>query len=114
MYVENKETGEARVGWVESSRTHRTLRYAGRALRRVGSGYKWNAFDEDTGETYWVSGPHRDGRDRLYGGVVAVDEDARVAYWTEVRARPGVVDATYRAGAATRTGPTTRQLVRRR
>jgi hypothetical protein len=38
-----------------------------------------------TGERYWISGPKKDGTDRLYGGVVEIDEDARVDYWTEIR-----------------------------
>jgi hypothetical protein len=49
-----------------------------------------NYFDVETGEEYWISGPHRDGQDRLYGeGVpVEIDEDVRAEYWTEVRGLP--------------------------
>jgi hypothetical protein len=117
MYVENKSgglNGEGCIGWVELSRSLRTYEYRGRRLVKVGSGYKYNFIDEENGEHYWVSGPHRDGADKLYGGVVQIDEDARVAYWTEVRERPDLVEQTeYRAGASTRTGGSVRRNERR-
>lgn len=109
MFVENKSTEEARIGWVELSRTTRTYTYRGRALTKV-SGYKYNCVDLETGEEFWVSGPRRDGADRLYGGVVEIDDDARVAYWTEIRGLPACVDrTTYRAGVSTRTGGRSRR-----
>lgn len=114
MYIENKVDGEARIGWVEISRSFRSYQYAGRRLLRLGSGYKYNCIEEGTGEEYWVSGPHRDGADKLHGGIVRIDEDARLAYWTEVRALPALVALReYRAGSSTRTGGSTRQLGRR-
>jgi hypothetical protein len=74
------------------------------------SGYKYNCVDEETGDNYWVSGPHKDGADKLYGGVVEIDEDARVEYWLRIRERPSLVHLRqYRAGVSTRTGGTTRQ-----
>ena len=58
-----------------------------------------------------VSGPRKDGADKLYGGLVEIDEDARIAYWTEIRTLPANVGKTsYRAGASTRTGGQTRQV----
>ncbi len=117
MYIENKAgglNGEGRIGWVEVSRTRRSYEYGGRRLAKTGSGYKYNCVDEESGENYWVSGPRRDGADKLYGGVVEIDEDARVAYWTEVRGRPDLVHLTeHRAGASTRTGGSTRRNERR-
>ena len=116
MYIEQKSglDGEGRIGWVELSRSGRTYIYGGLRLRRVGGGYKYNCVCEESGEAYWVSGPHRDGADRLYGGVVHVDEDARVAYWTQVRRAPAQAEATrYRAGASTRTAPSERRNERR-
>jgi hypothetical protein len=113
MYIENKAgglDGEGRIAWVELSRTGRTFRYKGRHLLRTKSGYKYNCVEEQTGEEYWVSGPHRDGSDKLYGGIVQIDEDARVEYWTAIRKRPELVELTqYRAGASTRTAGTTRR-----
>ncbi|AKV00380.1 hypothetical protein AKJ09_07043 [Labilithrix luteola] len=122
MYIENKSGGhsgqpaprDARIGWVELSRSRRSFEYCGRRLAKTGSGYKYNCIDEETGEHYWVSGPRRDGADKLYGGVVAIDEDARVAYWMEIRERPDLVGQTsYRAGASTRTSSTARRNERR-
>jgi hypothetical protein len=58
--------------------------------------------------------PRKDGADKLYGGVVQIDEDARVEYWTKIRQQPSLVDMTeYRAGASTRTVRPTRRSERR-
>ncbi len=114
MYVENKADGEARVGWVELSRSRRSFHYAGRELLKVKSGYKYNCVDVETGERFWVSGPRRAGADRLYGGVVRIDDDARVEYWTKIRERLDLLDRhEYRAGASTRTSGMTRRNERR-
>jgi hypothetical protein len=117
MYIENKNgglDGEGRIGWVELSRSGRTYHYQGRHLAKTGSGYKYNCVDEETGEKYWVSGPRRDGADKLYGGLVQIDDDARVEYWTCVRTLPARAEQTeYRAGASTRTSATTRRKERR-
>ena len=88
MYVENKADGLGRIGLVEVSKSRRSYYYQGRCLQKTKSGYKYNCIDADTGESFWVSGPHRDGRDRLYGGIVAIDEDAREEYWVTVRKMP--------------------------
>jgi hypothetical protein len=107
MYVENKGgglDGEGRIGWVELSRSGRSFLYRGRRLGKTKSGYKYNCIDEENGDRYWVSGPHKDGADKLYGGLVQIDEDARVEYWTKIRRRPSLVHLTeYRAGVSTRT-----------
>lgn len=94
MYVENKSSGEGRIGWVEMTRTHRTYRYDGRSLLKTKSGYKYNCIDVDTKEHFWVSGPKKNGQDRLYGGVVEIDEDAREEYWSEIRNRPECIELT--------------------
>lgn len=105
MYVERKcgTSGVGRIGWVEVSRTARSYLYRGRRLEKR-KGYKYNCVDEETLEAYWVSGPRKDGADHLYGAVVEIDDDARVGYWTEIRAEPERVHETeYRAGASSRT-----------
>jgi hypothetical protein len=89
MYIENKSqglTGPARIGRVELSKTGKTLRYRGRTFQRI-KGFKANYLDSDTKEEYWISGPRRDGADRLYGERVAIeiDEDVREEYWVTIR-----------------------------
>lgn len=94
MYIESKATGltgEARIGRVSFSKTGRTLYYRGRAFQSLrGSGFKANYYDVATGEEYWISGPRKDGADRLYGEPVPVeiDEDVREEYWTHIRNEP--------------------------
>ena len=95
MYIECKDgslDGPGRIGWVEISRTSRSYVYQGRRFIKAGSGYKYNCLEEETGATYWISGPKRRGGDRLYGGLVEIDEDARVEYWTKIRRQPESVD----------------------
>ncbi len=96
MYIENKSSGldgPGRIGWVTFSKTKRSYQYAGRLLLRC-AGYKYNCVDAETGEKFWVSGPKRNGADKLYGGVVEIDEDARVEYWNQVRGKPDQVHQT--------------------
>jgi hypothetical protein len=98
MYIENKSAqppgqhgvqGPARIGRVVFSKSLKSLTYRGRTLQRTKSGYKYNYFDVDTGEQFWVSGPRRDGADGLYGPrPTPIDEDVREEYWTAIRKRP--------------------------
>lgn len=91
MYIEDKSgelDGSGRIGWVEMSRSTRSYTYAGRRFLKTKSGYKYNCIEEETGAHYWISGPKKNGGDKLYGGVIAIDEDARVEYWTEIRGQP--------------------------
>jgi hypothetical protein len=41
-------------------------------------------------DVYWISGPNKDGSDRLFGHqpVIQVDEDVRKEYWTAIRNMP--------------------------
>jgi hypothetical protein len=94
MYIECKAgglNGPARIGRVTFSKSGRSVEYRGRHFLKIGSGYKWNHIDQDTGEEYWISGPRRDGKDRLYGQStrpVEIDEDVRREYWTVIRGLP--------------------------
>jgi hypothetical protein len=94
MYIESKAdglTGPARIGRVTFSKTGRTIYYRGLVLRSLrGAGFKSNYIDVATGDKYWVSGPKRDGTDRLYGEriPVEIDDDVREEYWTVVRGHP--------------------------
>lgn len=84
MYVELKsgysEDGPAWIGRVRFSKSGRSVYYRGRTLLRV-RGISGNHVDVETREEYWVSGPRRDRRDRLYGNApVHVDDDVRAEY----------------------------------
>jgi hypothetical protein len=83
--------GSARIGRVSFSRTGATVHYDGKSFQSLkGSGFKANYFDLETGEQYWISGPRKDGTDRLYKSnwPVEIDEDVREEYWTEIRKKP--------------------------
>ena len=91
MYIERKAgnlTGSARIGRVAFSKTGRTLYYQGRSFKSLkGAGFKSNYYEVESEEDFWISGPRKDGADRLYGERVPVeiDEDVRVEYWREIR-----------------------------
>ena len=92
MYMENKSSslnGAARIGRVSLSKTGKSISYAGRTFRSLkGSGLKANYFDADTGEQFWISGPRKDGKDRLYptsARPVEIDEDVADEYWRDIR-----------------------------
>ena len=92
MYIENKSAGlngPARIGRVTLSKSGRSLRYGGRTFQSLGgAGFKANYFDVQSGEHFWISGPRRDGRDRLYDGSsmpVDIDHDIAEEYWSEIR-----------------------------
>ncbi|GLH80852.1 hypothetical protein SSBR45G_57610 [Bradyrhizobium sp. SSBR45G] len=92
MYIENKSeslNGPARIGRVTFSKSGRSVSYGGRTFQSLnGRGYKANYFDLDTGERYWISGPRRDGQDRLYSGSslpVDIDPDVTEEYWRDIR-----------------------------
>jgi hypothetical protein len=94
MYIEDKSQGlhgPARIGRVTFSKSGKSLSYGGRTFGRLGGGYKANYYDEETGEEFWISGPRRDGADRLYPqstAPVEIDEDVREEYWRTIRGMP--------------------------
>jgi len=93
MFIECKGeslNGPARIGSVTFTRTGATLRYSGKSFHRFTGGSKANYIEEGSGEPYWISGPRRDGTDRLYKSnePVEIDEEVREEYWTEIRMRP--------------------------
>ena len=91
MYIEGKAgelTGSARIGRVTFSKTGKTIYYNGQRFRSLkGDGFKANYYDVDTGEDYWISGPKKNGADRLYGErlPIKIDEDVAEEYWTTIR-----------------------------
>jgi hypothetical protein len=95
MYVESKagglRGGRATIGRVSFSKAGRTIRYGDREFRSLrGSGFKANYVDVLTREQFWISGPKKDGSDRLYGEHVPVeiDDGVREEYWSLIRGQP--------------------------
>lgn len=92
MYIEDKSqglNGPARIGRVTFSKSGKSIYYAGRTFESLkGSGFKANYFDVDTGQHFWISGPRKDGADRLYetgGETVEIDADVAEEYWRGIR-----------------------------
>lgn len=83
MYIEDKSDdleGNARIGRVYFSKSGKSLYYRGIMFQSLkGAGYKANYFEVDSGDHYWISGPHKDQNDRLYGGNIGVIIDDDVA-----------------------------------
>lgn len=92
MYIEYKGediTGSARIGRVTFSKSGKTILYGGKSFQSLkGRGFKANYFDVESGKEYWISGCRKDGLDRLYPGIVEIDDDVREEYWTEIRGLP--------------------------
>jgi len=94
MYIECKAgglTGNARIGRVTFSKTHKTIYYKDMKFQSLkGGGFKSNYCEVVSGEDYWISGPKKDGSDRLYGERVPIeiDEDVREEYWSVIRGMP--------------------------
>lgn len=92
MYIEDKSEGldgPARIGRVTFSKSGRSVHYGGRTFQKVGSGYKYNHVAEDNGDRFWISGPRKDGTDRLNGSskAVEIDTDVEQEYWRDIRGR---------------------------
>ncbi len=88
----HNDCGPARICCMTVSKTGKSLQYEGKTFRRtkgpVGCG---NYFDADTNDIYWISGPKKDGTDRLdwaKSAPVEIDDDARREYWTDIRRQP--------------------------
>jgi hypothetical protein len=75
------DLGPCWISRVRFSKTWQTAYWHGRTLRRCTGVFDANFFDVETGEDFWISGPHRDRRDTRYSDVVPfVDPDAQEAY----------------------------------
>ena len=94
VYMECKSgeaNGFAKICRVSLSKTGSTLRYQElEFISLKGSGFKSNYLEVGSRDEYWISGPRKDGQDRLYVSAVPVeiDEDVREEYWTEIRGLP--------------------------
>ncbi len=92
MYIEDKSSGlngSARIGRVAFSKSGRSLHYEGRTFQSLGgTGFKANYFNVETGNRFWISGPRKDGRDRLYersAKPIEIDPEVREEYWKVIR-----------------------------
>ena len=92
MYIESKSgglNGPARIGRVTFSKTGKSITYRGRTFQSLkGRGFKANYFDVETREEFWISGPRKDGRDRLYPEstrAIEIDDDVAEEYWRDIR-----------------------------
>lgn len=92
MYIEKATAnfrGPARIGRVTFSKTGRTLYYGGREFASLrGQGSKANYSDLESGDEYWITGCKKRGGDRLYPGMIHIDNDVREEYWAEIRQKP--------------------------
>ena len=94
MYIECKAgnlTGEARIGRVTFSKTGKSIYYQDKIFERLErKGFKSNYLELNSKEDYWISGPKKDGTDRLYAERVPIhiDEDVKEEYWTVIRNLP--------------------------
>lgn len=92
MYIEDKSaglSGPGRIGRVRFSQTGKSVYYGGRTFQTLaGRGFKANYFDVESGAEFWISGCKKRGGDRLYGGVIEIDDDVREEYWTTIRDMP--------------------------
>lgn len=100
MYIEDKSAslnGAARIGRVTFSKTGQSVTYRGRTFQKLGGrGFKANYFDVETGDHFWISGPRKDGADRLYpasSAPVEVDDDVADEYWTQIRGMAALIKA---------------------
>jgi hypothetical protein len=96
-YIELKsgyaDNGPAWIGYVQQSKSGRTLYFNGRGLiklkgqRRGESG--GNYIDMETGESFWVSGVKLNGQDRHWAGSgkVLVEAAAVDEYLTTIKAK---------------------------
>lgn len=92
MYIECKSeslNGPARIGRVTFSKTRLRVYYKGSEFYRI-QGFKSNYRESATHNDYWISGPRRDGTDRLYSSnlPVEIDDDVREEYWVDIRKKP--------------------------
>ena len=92
-YIESKGDslqGPARIGRVTFTKSGKGIYYQGREFYRINR-FKANYAEVGTGEPFWISGPRRDGQDRLYGPsalLVEIDDDVREEYWRRIRNKP--------------------------
>lgn len=82
-YIELKsgysDNGPAWIGYVEFSKSGRTVYFDGKAFHGNGHG---RCKDVETGDIYWITGIKADGNNRhvFGGGMIQIDENAIAEY----------------------------------
>lgn len=98
MYIEYKGdglVGPARIGRVTYSKTGKSLTDRGQEFGSLmGTGFKANFAEVESGEQYWISGCKKDGLDSLYPNLVEIDDDVREEYWVDIRNKPELRDTS--------------------
>lgn len=85
----NTDQGPAWVSVVSFNRSWKTARWRGRTLHRCRGLFDANFQDVKTGESYWISGPHRDGQDTRYSSIrPTIDDEAQDAYAAFLKGMP--------------------------
>lgn len=92
-YIELKtgynDDGPAWIGYVQGSRSGRTLYFNGKAFKPTTMGASGNYYDVETQELYWISGIKKNGQDRHWagGGKILIEAAAINEYLAAVGAR---------------------------
>jgi len=81
MYIENKDDKidgvKARIGWVEFSKTGKSVYYRGKTLSKIrGGGIRENFIDLNSGEEYWISGVKKEGSNAHWAESVNIHIDS--------------------------------------
>ena len=81
QYVENKNTGEAWIGFCQFSKSGRSVYFNNKVFKRANV-ITGNHFDIVTGEEYWISGIKKNGKDRHFTepGKINIDSTAIAEY----------------------------------
>lgn len=87
MYIENKEVYidgvNAHIGWVEFSKTGKTVKYKGLEFQKIkGGGVRGNYYETTSGTEYWISGVKKRGSNIHWaeGAKLVIDDDALEEY----------------------------------
>lgn len=71
---------------IDGARIWKSIHYKDKTFETLkGRGFQSNYIDLATGDQYWISGCRKDGMEALFSADIAMDEDVREEYWTEIR-----------------------------
>lgn len=89
--------GESWIGYVEESKSGRTIHFNGQGFcRSTGGGASGNHYDVETGEEYWISGVKKRGTNQHWAGTGRiVIETAAVAEYLELTGQPALDSSAF-------------------